>query len=124
MDIRRRFLITSEDKFDYDNYMTIESLGDNVEVALIRNATGYSDNNYIEYCVDGSNNWIKLNISTSTKKYYTQRINKGHKLSFRGYLKPYIDSNENKKSGIGIFSIMKNVILQVIVIHYYLVIMY
>ena len=59
MDIRRRFLITSEDKFDYDNYMTIESLGDNVEVALIRNATGYSDNNYIEYCVDGSNNWIK-----------------------------------------------------------------
>ena len=80
---------TPEDKFDIKNYMTIEALEDGLQASL--------NGNNIEYCIDGSNSWISL-----TSGSYTQSINAGQKLSFRGFgLIPV----SNK--GIGTFSITK-----------------
>ena len=78
-----------EDVFDINNYMTIEALEDGLQASL--------NGNNIEYCVDGSNSWISLSSGS-----YTQSINAGHKLSFRG---SGLIPAANK--GIGTFSITK-----------------
>ena len=78
-----------EDVFDINNYMTIEALEDGLQASL--------NGNNIEYCVDGSNSWISLSSGS-----YTQSINAGHKLSFRG---TGLIPTANK--GIGTFSITK-----------------
>lgn len=75
--------------FDIKNYMTIEALEDGLQASL--------NGNNIEYCVDGSNSWISLSSGV-----YTQSINAGQKLSFRG---SGLIPASNK--GIGTFSITK-----------------
>ena len=78
-----------ENTFNINNYMTIEALEDGLKAKL--------DGNNIEYCIDGSNSWLSLSSGV-----YTQSINTGQKLSFRGNgLVPA----SNK--GIGTFSITK-----------------
>lgn len=75
---------------DYNNYMTIEALENGLSVM----------NNYssFEYCVDGSGNWISLPANT-----YTQSINAGQKLHFRGAnLTPIANT------GIGTFTITRS----------------
>lgn len=72
-----------------DDYMTIEALADGLSVML--NA------NDLEYCIDGSNNWVHL-----TKGGYTPSINNGQKISFKGSgLTPLANT------GIGTFTITK-----------------
>ena len=75
---------------DYNNYMTIEALESGLTVM----------NNYsaLEYCIDGSGTWISLPANT-----YTQSINTGQKLHFRGSgLTPV------SNTGIGTFTITKS----------------
>ena len=82
--MRRRF--TANKGFIPDNYLTIESLEDNLTVTFM---------NDIEYGIDGKE-WIKLTAGTATES-----INTGQTLSFRGNLTP------NSSDGIGTFTISK-----------------
>lgn len=76
--------------FDINNYMTIEALESGLQASL--NA------NNLEYCIDGSNNWISLTAGS-----YTPSINAGQTLSFRGSnLVPV------SNTGIGTFTITKS----------------
>lgn len=73
-----------------DNYMTIEALENGLSAM----------NNYsaLEYCIDGSGNWISLPAGA-----YTQTINAGQKLHFRGSnLTPIANT------GIGTFTITRS----------------
>lgn len=72
-----------------DNYMTIEALEDGLSAML--------NSNNLEYCIDGSNNWVYL-----AKGTYTPSINIGQKISFRGSNLTPISN-----AGIGTFSITK-----------------
>ena len=69
-----------------DNYMTIVALEDGVYAKL--------DNNPLEYCIDGSGDWVVL-----PKNTYTPSINKGQTISFRG------ECTISSYSGIGHFTI-------------------
>ena len=75
---------------DYNNYMTIEALENGLSVM----------NNYsaFEYCIDGNDNWISLPANT-----YTQTVNEGQKIHFRGSnLSPIANT------GIGTFTITRS----------------
>jgi hypothetical protein len=78
-----------DDVMDINDYMTIEALEDGLSAMLNANT--------LEYCIDGSNNWISLNAGS-----YTPSINKGQKISFRGK-----DIQPATTSGIGTFTITK-----------------
>ena len=86
--MRRRFTIHKgfTETFDFNNYLTIEALEDNLVVVFT---------NDIEYGIDG-NGWIKLKAISKS-----QSINAGQTLSFRGNLEP------NSSNGIGTFTINK-----------------
>ena len=86
--MRRRFTIHKgfTETFDFNNYLTIEALEDNLVVVFT---------NDIEYGIDG-NGWIKLKALSKS-----QSINTGQTLSFRGNLAP------NSSNGIGTFTINK-----------------
>lgn len=76
-------------QMDPNNYMTIEALEDGLSVMLNANS--------LEYCIDGDGNWISLPAGS-----YTQSINTGQKLHFRGN-----DLSPVANSGIGTFTITK-----------------
>ena len=86
--MRRRFTMNKgfTETFDFNNYLTIEALEDNLIITFT---------NDIEYGIDG-NGWIKLKAFSKS-----QSINTGQTLSFRGNLVP-MSSN-----GIGTFTINK-----------------
>jgi hypothetical protein len=86
--MRRRFTLNKgfTKTFDFNNYLTIEALEDNLTLVFT---------NDIEYGIDGKG-WIKLKAG-----YKTQSINTGQTLSFRGKLIP------NSSNGIGTFTINK-----------------
>lgn len=90
MQYRRRALSASfEAKNEgtiIDNYMTIVALEDGVYAKL--------DNNPLEYCIDGSGDWVVLPKNTNTPS-----INKGQTISFRG------ECTISSYSGIGHFTI-------------------
>lgn len=89
INFRRRMLMGAAHynaSFDFNNYLTIEALEDNLTVTFT---------NTIEYTIDGQE-WIRLKA-----KNETQPINIGQTLSFRGELTP------NKSTGIGTFTISK-----------------
>ena len=89
INFRRRMLMGAAHynaSFDFNNYLTIEALEDNLTVTFT---------NDIEYTIDG-NEWITLKA-----KNKTQPINIGQTLSFRGELTP------NSSTGIGTFTINK-----------------
>lgn len=69
-----------------DNYMTIVALEDGVYAKL--------DNNPLEYCIDGSGDWVVLPKNTNTPS-----IDKGQTISFRG------ECTISSYSGIGRFTI-------------------
>lgn len=69
-----------------DNYMTIVALEDGVYAKL--------NNNPLEYCIDGSGDWVVLPKNTNTPS-----INKGQTISFRG------ECTISSNSGIGRFTI-------------------
>ena len=95
--MRRRILLASvlsdvpdtPDILDMPDYLTIEALEDYLTVSLSV-AT-------CEYCVDGDGNWKPLIAGTAT-----ERINRGHTLSFRCNL------TTNNSDGIGTFTVNKN----------------
>ena len=86
--MRRRFTIHKgfTETFDFNNYLTIEALEDNLTVTFA---------NDIEYGIDG-NGWIKLKAFSKS-----QSINTGQTLSFRGECTP------SPSNGIGAFTINK-----------------
>ena len=89
INFRRRMLMGAAHynaSFDFNNYLTIEALEDNLTVTFTKD---------IEYGIDGKN-WITLNAGNAT-----QPINIGQTLSFRGELSP------NSSDGIGTFTINK-----------------
>ena len=90
MQYRRRALSSSfEAKNEgtiIDNYMTIVALEDGVYAKL--------DNNPLEYCIDGSGDWVVLPKNTNTPS-----IDKGQTISFRG------ECTISSYSGIGHFTI-------------------
>ena len=71
MIMRRRFTIHKgfTETFDFNNYLTIEALEDNLTVAFT---------NDIEYGIDGKG-WLKLKAFSES-----QSISAGQTLSFRG----------------------------------------
>lgn len=75
---------------NFDDYMTIEALESGLSVM----------NNYssFEYCIDGDGNWLSLPANT-----YTQSINAGQKLYFRGN-----NITPISNTGIGTFTITKS----------------
>jgi hypothetical protein len=77
-------------QMDPNNYMTIEALEDGLSAMLNVNS--------LEYCIDGDGNWISLPAGS-----YTQSINTGQKLHFRGN-----DLSPVANSGIGTFTITKS----------------
>lgn len=90
MQYRRRALSASfevkNEGIIIDNYMTIVALEDGVYAKL--------DNNPLEYCIDGSGDWVVLPKNTNTPS-----INKGQTISFRG------ECTISSYSGIGHFTI-------------------
>lgn len=86
--MRRRFTMNKgfTETFDFNNYLTIEALEDNLTATFT---------NDVEYAIDGDG-WVKLASGSET-----QPINVGQTLSFRGELKP------NSSNGIGKFTINK-----------------
>lgn len=89
INFRRRMLMGAAHynaSFDFNNYLTIEALEDNLTVTFTKD---------IEYTIDGRE-WIILK-----SKNKTQSINAGQTLSFRGELTP------NSSNGIGTFTIDK-----------------
>ena len=86
--MRRRFIIHKgfTETFDFNNYLTIEALEDNLTVTF---------SNDIEYGIDG-NGWMKLRAYRETSP-----INTGQTLSFRGEFIP------STAKGIGAFTINK-----------------
>lgn len=89
INFRRRMLMGAAHynaSFDFNNYLTIEALEDNLTVTFT---------NTIEYTIDGQE-WIRLKA-----KNETQPINIGQTLSFRGEFTP------DKSTGIGTFTISK-----------------
>ena len=88
MIMRRRFTIHKgfTETFDFNNYLTIEALEDNLTVAFT---------NDIEYGIDGKG-WLKLKALSKS-----QSINTGQTLSFRGEFTP------SSSNGIGTFTISK-----------------
>ena len=86
--MRRRFTIHKgfTETFDFNNYLTIEALEDNLTVAFT---------NDIEYGIDGKG-WLKLKALSKS-----QSINTGQTLSFRGEFTP------SSSNGIGTFTISK-----------------
>ena len=82
---RRRFF-SSGHGININNYMTVVSRGTNLTVSFT---------NPLEYCIDGSGEWVSLPASTETPP-----INVGHTISFRAHLTP-VDIN----TGIGTFTI-------------------
>lgn len=86
--MRRRFTMNKgfTEPFDFNNYLTIEALEDNLTATFT---------NDVEYAIDGDE-WVKLASGSET-----QPINVGQTLSFRGELKP------NGTKGIGTFTINK-----------------
>lgn len=89
INFRRRMLMGAAHynaSFDFNNYLTIEALEDNLTVTFTKN---------IEYTIDGQE-WITLKVKDETRP-----INIGQTLSFRGELTP------NSSVGIGTFTINK-----------------
>lgn len=86
--MRRRFIQNSLKGFDFDNYLTIEALEDGLTVSM---------SNTLEYCINGDNEWKVL-----SKNGFTESINTGEVISFRGKLFPEISGR-----GIGTFVISK-----------------
>ena len=86
--MRRRFTIHKgfTETFDFNNYLTIEALEDNLTVAFT---------NDIEYGIEGKG-WLKLKAFSKS-----QSINVGQTLSFRGEFTP------SASEGIGTFTINK-----------------
>ena len=86
--MRRRFTIHKgfTETFDFNNYLTIEALEDNLTVAFT---------NDVEYGIDGKG-WLKLKAFSKS-----QSINVGQTLSFRGEFTP------SASKGIGTFTINK-----------------
>ena len=86
--MRRRFTIHKgfTETFDFNNYLTIEALEDNLTITFSNN---------IEYGIDGKG-WLKLKAFSES-----QSISAGQTLSFRGEFTPDISN------GIGIFTINK-----------------
>ena len=82
-------VIPEPEVVDYNNYMTIEALENGLSIM----------NNYsaLEYCIDGSGNWISLPANT-----YTTSINTGQKIHFRGN-----DLAPISNTGIGTFTITR-----------------
>lgn len=77
------------EQFNAENYMTIEALENGLSTML-----NYGN---LEYCVDGDGNWISLPANT-----YTQTINAGQKLHFRG-----LNLTPVANTGIGTFTITR-----------------
>lgn len=89
INFRRRMLMGAAHynaSFDFNNYLTIEALEDNLTVTFTKD---------IEYGIDGKN-WITLKAKNETPP-----INIGQTLSFRGEFTP------DKSTGIGTFTISK-----------------
>ena len=88
--MRRRFTIHIHkgftETFDFNNYLTIEALEDNLTATFTKD---------IEYGIDGKG-WVKLNAGDETPP-----INVGQTLSFRGEFTP------SSSYGIGTFTISK-----------------
>ena len=86
--MRRRFTMNKSftETFDFNNYLTIEALEDNLTITFSNN---------IEYGIDGKG-WLKLKAFSES-----QSISAGQTLSFRGEFTPDISN------GIGIFTINK-----------------
>ena len=86
--MRRRFTMNKgfTETFDFNNYLTIEALEDNLTVTFT---------NDIEYGIDGKG-WLKLKAFSES-----QSISAGQTLSFRGEFTP------GTSNGIGIFTINK-----------------
>lgn len=82
--MRRRMMMSHGERWD-KNYLTVVALEDGLTVQQTVNA--------VEYCIDGSGEWISLPSAT-----YTPAINTGHTISFRARLTP-------TTSGIGRFYI-------------------
>lgn len=86
--MRRRFTMNKgfTETFDFNNYLTIEALEDNLTVTFTNN---------IEYGIDGKG-WLKLKAFSES-----QPINNGQTLSFKGEFTP------SASNGIGVFTINK-----------------
>ena len=86
--MRRRFTMNKgfTETFDFNNYLTIEALEDNLTVTFTNN---------IEYGIDGKG-WLKLKAFSES-----QSISAGQTLSFRGEFTP------GTSNGIGTFTINK-----------------
>ena len=86
--MRRRFTMNKgfTETFDFNNYLTIEALEDNLTVTFTNN---------IEYGIDGKG-WLKLKAFSES-----QSISAGQTLSFRGEFTPSVSN------GIGTFTINK-----------------
>jgi hypothetical protein len=79
-----------------DKYLTIEALEDGLTAAIsLMSVAGSS----IEYCVDLDQDWKSISSGV-----YTESINAGQSLYFRGNLK---GSNHGKEKGCGTFTITK-----------------
>ena len=77
--MRRRFLKSkknSVEPIDITNYLTIEALTDGLTASLASNA--------VEYCIDGSGDWVELDAGEKTPA-----INTGQTLSFRANYTAY-----------------------------------
>lgn len=87
--MRRRFTIHKgfTETFDFNNYLTIEALEDNLTVTFT---------NDIEYVIDGKE-WLKLKAFSES-----QSISAGQTLSFRGEF-----TSSHTSNGIGTFTINK-----------------
>ena len=99
MEIRRRLMggLTFQDDINpEDKYLTIEALEDGLSAAIsLMSQAGSS----IEYCVDLDQDWKSISSGV-----YTESINAGQSLYFRGNLK---GSNSGNQKGCGTFTITK-----------------
>lgn len=76
--LRRRMMMSrkgEEGDIYSERYLTIEALEDDFVL--------YFDSNGLEYCIDGSGEWMRLSYNVATEP-----INTGQTLHFRGYQTP------------------------------------
>lgn len=99
MEIRRRLMggLTFQDNINpADKYLTIEALEDGLSAAISLMSNAGSS---IEYCVDLDQDWKSISSGV-----YTESINAGQSLYFRGNLN---GSNSGNQKGCGTFTITK-----------------
>lgn len=87
--ILHRSLLNSSNEI-LTNYLTMTALEDGFQASLFKE---------LEYCVDGDGDW-----KTISGEQFTEPINTGQTISFRGNLSP-----ANDGSGIGTFSASKKI---------------